>query len=138
MQFLAATPKQAPGAPVRFVAAKDLDEGEDISLDYLRASGSRTIAAADRIKTGAATIGAGDALDMATRAKSYADQARELVQGWDSGAPLSELAASYAPLLLGIAAGVTIAGLAYLAWRAAHRIQVARLEDTVIAARAVA
>jgi hypothetical protein len=68
-QFLAATSKSAAGAPVRFVAAEEMEEGESVSLDYLRAAGSRTVTAADKIKTGAVSIGVGDALDVASRAK---------------------------------------------------------------------
>ncbi|WP_363346271.1 lysozyme [Methylocystis echinoides] len=131
-QFLAATSAEAPGAPVRFVATEEMHEGESVSLDYLRAAGSRTVTAADKIKSGALTIGVGDALDMATQAKGYADQARDLAQGWDSGAPISELIATYSPLLLGIGAGLVIAALAYLAYRAAQRIQAARLEDALL------
>jgi lysozyme len=131
-QFLAATPAEAPGAPVRFVAAEEMEEGESVSLDYLRAAGSRTVTLADRIKTGAVSIGVGDALDMASRAKGYADQARDLAQGFEAGAPLSELASTYAPFFLGVAATLAIAGLAYLAWRAAQRIQRARLEDALL------
>lgn len=131
-QFLAATPPEATGTPVRFVATEEMHEGESVSLDYLRAAGSRTVTAADKIKSGALTIGVGDALDMASQAKGYADQARDLAQGWDSGAPVSELIATYSPLLLGIGAGLAIAGLAYLAYRAAQRIQAARLEDALL------
>jgi lysozyme len=133
-QFVAATPAEATGAPVRFVAAEEMEEGESVSLDYLRAAGSRTVTLADRIKTGAVSIGFGDALDMATRAKGYADQARDLAQGWDAGASASELLSTYSPLLLGIGAGMAIAGLAYLAWRAAQHIQRARLEDALLMA----
>lgn len=132
-QFVTATSKEAPGAPVKFLAAADLHDGEGVSLDYLRAAGSRTVAAADRIKTGALTIGVGDALDMASQAKGYADQARELAQGWESGASFSELAQTYAPLLIGVGVGLAIAAIAFLAWRAAHRVQIARLDDAVAA-----
>jgi lysozyme len=131
-QFLAATPAEAPGAPVRFVAAEEMEDGESVSLDYLRAAGSRTVTLADRIKTGAVSIGVGDALDMASRAKGYADQVRDLAEGFESGAPFSELASTYAPFFLGVAATLAIAGLAYLAWRAAQRIQWARLEDALL------
>jgi lysozyme len=131
-QFLAATSKSAAGAPVRFVAAEEMEEGESVSLDYLRAAGSRTVTAADKIKTGAVSIGVGDALDVASRAKGYVDQTRDLVQGWDAGAPASELLSTYSPLLLGIGAGLAIAALAYLAWRAAQHIQKARLEDALL------
>jgi lysozyme len=131
-QFLAATPAEAHGAPVRFVAAEEMEEGESVSLDYLRAAGSRTVTAADKIKTGAVSIGVGDALDVASRAKGYVDQARDLAEGWNSGAPASELLSTYSPLLLGIGAGLAIAVLAYLAYRAAQHIQKARLEDALL------
>jgi GH24 family phage-related lysozyme (muramidase) len=128
-QFLAATPNEAPGAPVRFLAADDLHDGEDVSLDYLRAAGSRIVTAADRVKSGAATIGVGDALEMATQAKGYVDQAKELAQGFHAGAPIGELVDSYAPLLIGLGVGVAILTIAFLAWRAAVHIQAARLDD---------
>jgi lysozyme len=133
-QFLAATSKSAAGAPVRFVATEEMEEGESVSLDYLRAAGSRTVTAADKIKTGAVSIGVGDALDVASRAKGYVDQARDLAEGWDAGAPVSELLSTYSPLLLGIGAGLAIAALAYLAYRAAQHIQRARLEDALLMA----
>jgi GH24 family phage-related lysozyme (muramidase) len=102
-QFLAATPKEAPGAPVRFLAADDLHDGEVVSLD------------------------------MATQAKGYVDQAKELAQGWSAGAPLGELVDSYAPLLIGLGAGLAILTIAFLAWRAAVHIQAARLDDARVA-----
>lgn len=131
-QFLDDTPADSPGAPVRFVSADELHDGEDVSLDYLRASGSRIVTTADKIRTGAASIGVGDALDMAAQAKGYATQARDLVQGFNAGAPTSELLSSYAPLFLGVGTGILIAVLAYLAFRAAHRVQLARLDDAVV------
>jgi hypothetical protein len=87
------------------------------------------VTAADRVKSGAATIGIGDALDMASQAKGYVDRAKELAQGFHAGAPPRELVESYAPLLIGLGVGVAILAIAFLAWRAAVHIQAARLDD---------
>ncbi|WP_424363613.1 lysozyme [Methylocystis parvus] len=133
-QFLAATEVGQTGAPVRFIAADDLHEDEGVSVDYLRASGSRTVTLADKIKNGAATIGVGDAMSAAAQAKDYAQQARDLAQGWDAGAPTIELLKTYAPLFIALGVTVTIAALVFIAWRAASRIQAARVEDAVFAA----
>lgn len=130
-QFLAATQSGATGQPVKFMAAADLEDGEAVNIDYLRAADSRTVTLADKIKGAAAGIGVSDALATATQAKEYATQAHELAQGFKSGAPLRELLSTYAPLLLGVTATVLIALIVFLVWRAANGIQKARLEDAV-------
>jgi lysozyme len=132
-QFLDATPKNVPqGAPVKFLATSEIADKEDVTLDYLRASGSRVVTAADTVKRAAVTAGVGDALATATEWKGYADQARELSEGVRSGAPWGELAATYgAPLAAGVGMTLAVAIIAWLIWRAAHRIQQARVEDAV-------
>jgi GH24 family phage-related lysozyme (muramidase) len=131
-QFLKATAgAQSPGAPVKFVAASEIEEGEDVNLDYLRAAGSRTVTLADKIKSGAATAGIGDALASASQAKEYATQANDLAQGFKAGAPTGELLETYAPFLIGAGVTVAVVVIAALVWWAAHRIQHARLEDAV-------
>ena len=130
-QFLKAMQAGATGQPVKFIAAAELESGEAINLDYLRAADSRVVTLADKIKGAAAGIGVGDALATATQAKDYAAQAHELAQGFKSGAPMRELLTTYAPLLLGVTAAVLIVVVVFLVWRAATRIQKARLEDAV-------
>ena len=130
-QFLAATAAEQTGAPVRFLSADEMHDDEGVSVDYLRASGSRTVTLADKIKNGAATIGIGDAMIAAAQAKDYAQQANDLAQGWDAGAPTMELLKTYAPLFIALGVTVAIATLVFIAWRAASRIQSARVEDAV-------
>lgn len=131
-QFLAATPL-ALGAPVRFLAADDLHEDEAMSADYLRASGSRTLSATDFVKQAATTVLGADVVDGATRAKDALDQLRDAYAGFTHGADAIELVKSYWPLAVGLALSLVIACLAYLAWREAHRVQRARVEDAVLA-----
>jgi lysozyme len=131
-QFLDATPASAAGAPVKFLATSEIAEKEDVTLDYLRASGSRVVTAADTVKRAAVTAGVGDALATATEWKGYADQARDLAEGARRGAPWGELLTTYgAPLLAGVGMTLAVAVIAWLIWRAAHRIQQARVEDAV-------
>jgi hypothetical protein len=137
-QFLAATGPAPAGAPVRFIPASDLEDGEGVSVDYLRASGSRTVTLADKIKNGAATVGVGDVLANASQAKEYATQANDLMQGLKAGAPTGELLETYAPLLIGAGVGVAIVVIAGLVWWAAHNIQFARVQDAVLPEEAVA
>jgi lysozyme len=131
-QFLAATPPDALGAPVRFIAADELHEEEMVSADYLRASGSRTLSATDFVKQAATTVLGADVVDGATRAKDALDQLRDAYAGFAHGADALDLAKSYWPLAVGLALSLVIACLAYLAWREAHRVQRARVEDAVL------
>ncbi|MDJ0449256.1 lysozyme [Methylocystis sp. JR02] len=131
-QFLAATP-DALGAPVRFLTADELHEEEMVSADYLRASGSRTLSATDFVKQAATTVLGADVVDGATRAKDALDQLRDAYAGFAHGADAIELTKSYWPLAVGLALSLVIACLAYLAWREAHRVQRARVEDAVLA-----
>jgi GH24 family phage-related lysozyme (muramidase) len=131
-QFLAATPSDALGAPVRFIAAEDLHEEETVTADYLRAAGSRTLSATDFVKKAATAVLGADAVDGATRAKDALDQARDAYAGLTHGAEALELAKSYWPLAAGLALSLVIAALAWLALREAHRIQRARVEDAVL------
>lgn len=130
-QFLAATGKAASGAPVRYIPKSELHDQEKVSADYLRASGSRTITAADQIKKTAATIGVGDALATASQVKDYATQANDIAQGLKDGAPPRELVESYWPVFLGVGAAALIALLVFLVWIYAQRIQTARVDDAV-------
>lgn len=130
-QFLKAVPKGAPGAPVKFLAAADMEQGESVSIDYLRASGSRTVGLSDKIKAAAAGVGIGDALATAAQVRDYAAQAHDIAEGFKSGAPARELFSTYWPVMLGAAATVLVAVLVLVVWRAAHGIQKARLEDAV-------
>lgn len=130
-QFLKATTEAHPGAPVKFVAAQHIEAEEDVNLDYLRASGSRTVTLADKIKSGAVTAGVGDALATASQAKDYATQANDLMHGFKSGAPTGELVESYAPLLIALGVAGAVIVIAALVWWAAHRIQEARLQDSI-------
>ena len=130
-QFLAATPGGATGAPVRFMAADDLPEGENVSAAYLRAAGSRIIAASDGIKKAAATIGIGDALATASQVRDYAAQAHEIASGFEHGAPARELVDSYWPFFLAFGATAFVGILAVLIWAYARRIENARVEDAV-------
>jgi lysozyme len=130
-QFLAATDKAGAGAPVRYIPASHLHGEEAVSADYLRASGSRTITAADRVKQAAAGIGVGDALAAASQAKDYATQAHDVAQGFHAGAPPRELVESYWPFLLAVLATLAVAALVFLAWAAAQKIQAARVDDAV-------
>lgn len=131
-QFLDATPADALGAPVRFIAAEDLHEEEMVTADYLRVAGSRTLSATDLVKNAATAVLGADAVDSATRATDALDQARDAYAGFAHGAEALELAKSYWPLAAGLALSLVIAALAWLAWREAHRIQRARVEDAVL------
>ncbi|MGJ0505593.1 MAG: lysozyme [Methylocystis sp.] len=135
-QFLKATATGTAGAPVRFVAEHELAEDEGVNLDYLRASGSRTVTMADKIKGWAASLGLSDIMGMASQGKEYASRAHDLAQGFESGAPTGELLETYAPFLIGAGVGVLVVVVAALVWWAAHRIQSARLEDAVYQAAA--
>lgn len=129
-QFLAAT-GAGSGAPVRFVAAEELDEGETVTADYLRASGSRTIGATDWLKKAAGVIVGADVADAAAQAQGAAEQAREAWEGLQRGAGLLEVAKDYWPLLVGVALTAALAIIAWRVWRAAQRIEAARIEDAV-------
>lgn len=130
-QFLAATPAGATGAPVRFMAAEDVSEGENVSAAYLRAAGSRIIAASDSIKKTAATIGVGDALATAGQVRDYMAQAKEISEGFERGAPARELLSTYSPVLMAMGATVAIGILAFAIWAYATRIEKARVDDAV-------
>lgn len=132
-QFLDATLPDALGAPVRFLATNELHEEETVSADYLRASGSRTFSATDFVKRAAETVFGADVVDGATRATDALQQFRDAYAGFAHGADALELAKSYWPLAVGLALSMVIACLAYLAWREAHRIQRARVEDAALA-----
>lgn len=130
-QFLAATPAGATGAPVRFMPADDLHDGENVSATYLRAAGSRIIAASDGIKKAAATIGVGDALATASQMRDYASQVHEIAAGFEHGAPARELVDNYWHVFLAFGLAAFVGVLAFLIWDYARRIERARVEDAV-------
>lgn len=130
-QFLDATPAGAPGAPVRFIPANNLHDDEHVGPAYLRAAGSRIIAASDSIKKTAATIGVGDALATASQLRDYASQAHDIASGFEHGAPARELLDTYWPVFLGLGATALVGVLAFLIWDYARRIERARVEDAV-------
>lgn len=130
-QFLDATPAGTTGAPVRFMPANDLHDGENVSATYLRAAGSRIIAASDGIKKAAATIGVGDALATAGQVRDYMAQAKEISEGFERGAPARELLSTYSPVLMAMGATAVIALLAIAIWAYATRIEKARVDDAV-------
>lgn len=134
-QFLAATRMELAGRPVRFVAADDLHEEEALSVDYLRAAGSRTIANADTVKAVAKTVLGGDLGGAAVQAADAVQKARDAYAGFAHGADLLELARDYWPLVAGLLLTIVIA---YVAWRALHaaeRIIAARVDDARIGFR---
>lgn len=127
-QFLAATPSAQIGAPVRFLDGGVAND-ESVTADYLRAAGSRTIAATDFLKNAAAVVGGADAADALAQAQSAAEQAREAWEGLSRGADMLEVVKSYGQLAAGVALTVLVAFVAWRVWRAAHGIEVARIED---------
>lgn len=130
-QFLDATPAGSTGAPVRFMSANDLHDGETVSAPYLRAAGSRIIAASDGIKKAAATIGVGDALATASQMRDYASQVHEIAAGFEHGAPARELVDNYWHVFLAFGLAAFVGVLAFLIWDYARRIERARVEDAV-------
>lgn len=129
-QFLASgpLPNAVQSAP-RPVA--DLPAEEAISLDYLRAAGSRTIANADMVKSVAKAVLGADVADGAARASDALQQAQDAYAGLQSGAHVLELLRTYWPLLAGLALAVLIAWLAWRAMKHADKITMARLDDAV-------
>jgi hypothetical protein len=113
------------------MAADEIQEGEKVGPAYLRAAGSRIIAASDGIKKAAATIGVGDALATASQFRDYASQAHDIAAGFESGAPARELVDSYWHVFLAFGAAALVALLAFLIWDYARRIERARVEDAV-------
>jgi lysozyme len=133
-QFLAATgtPKSAPAiveaAPAPIA---DLAPEESVSVDYLRAAGSRTIAGADMVASVAKKVIAGDVAGAIVQAPDAVERVQEAYVGFQSGAHALELLRTYWPLLAGLALALFIA---WLAWRAMHhadKITAARVDDAL-------
>lgn len=125
------------GVPVRFVEA-DARPMDEITVADLRSAGSRTIAAADQIRTGvtaitAALTGAGAAVEQAGDVVS---QARDAIAGAQAGAGWLDLAKTYWPIVAVAAALCVVLWGVWRIWHGAVRIQAARLDDAQATAAA--
>jgi lysozyme len=118
-------------APRALAAPVDLQEDESISVDYLRAAGSRTIAGANMIVGVAKKVIAGDVVGAIVQAPDALQQAQDAYTGFQHGAQVLELLRNYWPIPVGLLAAVLIAYLAWRAIKAADKIAMARVDDAV-------
>lgn len=115
----------------RFFDAGDLHDGESVTADYLRAAGSRTIGGTDFLKKAAGLVVGADVAGAVAQAQGAFEQAQEALEGLQRGAAMLEVAKDYWPLAAGLGLTVVIFVVAVCAWRAAHSIERARIEDAV-------
>jgi lysozyme len=104
---------------------------ESVSVDYLRAAGSRTIANADLVKGVAKAVLGADVVDGAARAGDALDRVQEAYVGLQSGAHVLELLRTYWPIPVGLLLALLIAWLAWRAMHAADKITAARVDDAL-------
>lgn len=101
----------------------------ELTAADLRAAGSRTVAAADEVRTGAIAAGLATASGVASQAQDVIAQVNDVAQGVKSGAGYLELFRSYWPLVVTILALAVGAWFLWRVWDGARKAAAARVDD---------
>lgn len=101
----------------------------ELTAADLRAAGSRTVAAADEVKTGAIAAGLATASGVASQAQDIIAQVNDVAQGVKSGAGYLELLRTYWPLVVTVLAVLVGAYFIWRVWRGARKAEAARVDD---------
>jgi putative chitinase len=122
--------KRALAAP----RAEQVVEPEmQITASDLRAAGSRTVKGADLAQQGLAgsLASIGGATAALSQVQDVASQAQEAVVAVQSGVGALETLRTYWPLLAVVALTCAAAFFVWRAWRGAHLVKIARVDDAV-------
>jgi hypothetical protein len=100
-----------------------------LTVADLRANGSKIIEAAEESKFGAIGAGLATTAAAATNASSIVGSVKEMTAGAEAGVSWTELAETYWPVFVTIASIVAVSYFAWLAYRAAKKVEAERVDN---------